>query len=66
LFAGAAAACPSCKEAASSSENPAASARLTKGWARSIYLLMRTPYLLFGGAAFAIVRSARRNKEKIS
>jgi hypothetical protein len=62
LSSGVALACPSCKEAASSSENPAASAKLTKGWARSIYLLMWTPYLLFGGAAFAIVRSARRTK----
>lgn len=58
LFAGAAMACPSCKEAAASSENP----ELAKGWARSIYLLMWMPYVIFGGVTFAIVRSARRNK----
>ena len=65
LCAGGAAACPSCKEGLSSSENPAASAKLTRGWARSIYLLMWTPYLLFGGVTLAIVRSARRSKENI-
>ena len=62
LFAGGAAACPSCKEGLSSPENPAASVKLTRGWARSIYLLMWTPYLLFGGVTLAIVRSARRKK----
>ena len=62
LEAGAAAACPSC-QAAGSSENPAAADKLTQGWARSIYLLMWTPYLLFGGVTFVIVRSARRSKE---
>ena len=62
LCAGAAVACPSCK-AAGSSENPAAAAKLTQGWARSIYLLMWTPYVLFGGVTFAIVRSARRAKK---
>ena len=61
-FTGAAAACPSCK-AAGSSENPAAAAKLTQGWARSIYLLMWTPYILFGGVTFAIVRSTRRTKQ---
>ncbi len=66
LFSGAALACPACNQALASSENPAAAAKLTQGWARSIYLLMWTPYLLFGGVTFAIVRSARRNKEKIS
>ena len=62
LFAGAAVACPSCKTAGSS-ENPAAADKLTQGWARSIYLLMWTPYILFGGVTFAIVRSARRSKK---
>ncbi|MDO8729810.1 MAG: hypothetical protein Q7J69_01285 [Candidatus Omnitrophota bacterium] len=66
LCAGTALACPSCKTTDASSKNPAAEARLTRGWARSIYLLMWTPYLLFGGVTFAIIRSARRNKEKIS
>ena len=61
-FIGAAVACPSCK-AAGSSENPAAADKLTQGWARSIYLLMWTPYILFGGVTFAIVRSARRSKK---
>ena len=60
LFAGAAAACPACKDAVS--DNPD-SARLTRGFARSIYVLMATPYLLFGGVTFAIVRSARRSKQ---
>ena len=59
-FAGAAVACPACKDAIA--ENPGG-AKLTQGWARSIYLLMWTPYLLFGGITFAIVRSARRAKK---
>ncbi len=54
-------ACPSCKDAAP--ENPAAAAKLTRGWARSIYLLMWTPYLIFGGVTFGIIRSARRSKK---
>ncbi len=61
-LAGAALACPSCEAAASSSGNPAAAAKLTQGWARSIYLLMWTPSLIFGGVTFGIVRSARRKK----
>ena len=62
LMAGAAVACPACKDAVSSPENPA-SASLTRGYARSIYLLMAAPYLLFGGVAFTIVRAARRAKK---
>jgi len=63
LLAGTALACPACKDAIANDPN---GPRLAQGWARSIYLLMWTPYLLFGGVTFAIVRSARRNKEKIS
>ena len=58
LLAGAAWACPACNEAAG-----AQGAALSRGWARSIYLLMATPYLLFAGAAFCIARTARRNKQ---
>ena len=59
-LAGAAMACPACKDAIANDPN---GPKLTRGWARSIYLLMWTPYLLFGGVTFAIVRSARRNRE---
>ncbi len=62
LSSSAAFACPGCNEAGAYSENPAASAKLTQGWARSITLLMWTPYLLFGGVTLAIVRSTRRKK----
>ena len=61
VVAGAAFACPSCQEALASSG--AEAAKLTRGWGRSIYLLMWTPYLLFGGVTFAIVHSARRAKK---
>ena len=61
LFAGAAMACPACKDAIANDPN---GPKLTQGWARSIYLLMWTPYVLFGGVTFGIVRSARRNKAK--
>ena len=60
VVAGAALACPACKEALANDPN---GPRLTQGWARSIYLLMWTPYILFGGVTFAIVRSARRAKQ---
>lgn len=62
LVAGAAVACPACKDAVASRENPAA-ARLTRGYARSIYLLMATPYLLFGGVALTIARASRRARK---
>ena len=57
---GTALACPACKEALA--DDPGG-AQLTQGYARSIYLLMWTPYLLFGGVTFAIVRSSRRAKK---
>ena len=53
-------ACPACKDAVA--DNPD-SARLTRGFARSIYVLMAAPYLLFGGVTFAIVRATRRAKQ---
>ncbi len=59
LCAGAARACPACKDALAQDPN---GPQLTLGYARSIYLLMWMPYLLFGGITFAIVRSARRAK----
>ena len=59
----AASACPACADAIASQETPGGSARLVRGYARSIYLLMWTPYVLFGGAAFAIARNARRSKK---
>ena len=64
FLAGAAMACPACESAVSSSqETPGGSNRLVRGFARSIYVLMAAPYLLFGGVTFAIVRSARRSKK---
>ena len=60
-FTGAAMACPACKDALAQDPN---GARLTQGYARSIYLLMWMPYLLFGGITFAIVRSARKAKKQ--
>ena len=60
MVAGVAGACPSCKEALSG-QDPA-SLQLDQGYARSIFLLMSAPYLLFAGLTFWIVRSARRWK----
>lgn len=59
-----AAACPACKEALSSQADPAAAAKLTQGWSRSIALLMGTPYLLFAGLTLYIVRSTRRARSR--
>ena len=56
----AAQACPNCDQALSQQD---ASGKLTRAYANSISLLMWTPYLLFGGVTFAIVRSARRSKK---
>lgn len=53
-------ACPSCKEAISG-QDPA-SLQLAQGYARSIFLLMSAPYLLFAGLALTIVRQARKKK----
>ncbi len=55
-----ASACPACKDAISSAGDPELARRLTVAYARSIYFLMATPYVLFAGLAFAIVRAARR------
>ena len=60
--AGVALACPACKDAVYSSSDPKGYTRLTQGYARSIYLLMGTPYLVFAGVTALIVRSTRRNK----
>ena len=57
LLAGAAWACPACKEAVASQGDP-----LARGWSRSIYLLMGAPYVLFAGAASYIARAARRKQ----
>ncbi len=51
-------ACPGCKEALSG-QDPA-SLQLTQGYARSIFLLMSAPYLLFAGLTFLIVRKSRK------
>jgi hypothetical protein len=51
-----AAACPACQEAVGDN------ARLTEGFARSIYLLMSAPYLLFAGLMFYVIRSGHRKK----
>ncbi len=53
-------ACPSCSESLASQSDPVLSARLTQGYARSIYLMMSAPYLVFAGVTLLIVRSARR------
>ena len=55
LLAKAAWACPACSEAIASQGDA-----LTRGWARSIFLMMGAPYLLFTGVTFYVVRSARR------
>ena len=60
-LAGTAAACPMCKEALA--EDPAKT-QLLGGWARSIYLLMGTPYVVFAGVTFAIFRNARKNRRR--
>ncbi len=57
-----AAACPACKEALSSQADPAAAAKLTQGWSRSIALMMGAPYLLFAGFTLYVVRSTRRTR----
>ncbi|GEM_PF-3377148 len=51
-------ACPACKEAVAGQ-----GAAVSRGYARSIHLLMGMPYALFAGLAFTIARSARRNKK---
>lgn len=58
LTGGAAVACPACKDAVAGQ-----GAAVTRGYARSIHLLMAMPYALFAGLAFTIARSARRNKK---
>ena len=57
-------ACPMCKEALSSL-NPTQEP-LTQAWSKSIALLMGTPYILFGGITFWIIRSARRKNRDSS
>ena len=59
---GIALACPMCQEALSSQKDPAFGIQLTQGYARSIALMMTTPYVVFAGVTLLIVRSARRSK----
>jgi len=59
-MAGAAGACPMCKEVAANQSDPATAEHLRSGFALSLGLLLSTPYLLFGGITFLITRSARR------
>ena len=63
LAASIAAACPACKEILSSQEDPAAASRIAKGFSWSLGLLLSTPYLLFAGITFLIVRSTRRKRQ---
>ena len=63
LLAGAAWACPACGGALSSKSDPAA-AKLMEGWKHSIALLMGTPYALFAGFTFYVVRSTRRSRAR--
>lgn len=60
LLSAPAAACPSCKDGLSA---PGAPNQLSRGYARSIHLLMAMPYILFGGVAFTIVRSSKRARK---
>ena len=55
-------ACPMCQEALSSQNDPAFGIQLTQGYARSIALMMATPYVVFAGVTLLIVRHARRTK----
>ena len=55
--------CPMCKEALSSQSDLALASRLQSGWAKSIYLLMSAPYLVFASITLLVVRSARRSKK---
>jgi len=52
--------CPMCREVVSSQSDAAAATHLINGFAWSLGLLLCTPYLLFAGITFLIVRSARR------
>ena len=56
-------ACPMCADAIASQKDQAFVARLTQGFGWSIALLMCTPYLLFAGITFIIIRSARRARK---
>ena len=60
LMAGAAWACPMCKEVAANQGDPSTAEHLRGGFAVSLGLLLSTPYLLFGGVTFLITRSVRR------
>ena len=64
LFAATVWACPMCKEVASNQSDPATGHRMFSGFAASLYLLLTTPYLLFGGITYFVVRSARRKKKE--
>lgn len=58
--------CPMCQEVVASQRDQAVASRLTGGFAWSLGLLLSTPYLLFAGIAFWIVRSARRARKQSS
>ena len=60
FMAGAAWACPMCKEVAANQSDPTAAEHLRGGFAVSLGLLLSTPYLLFGGITLLVARSARR------
>ncbi len=59
-------ACPSCQEAIASQSDPILANQLLKGYARSIAILMWTPYLLFAGITSLIVHSARRSQRGVT
>lgn len=65
-MAGAAIACPMCTEVAAGQTDPSAAASLRNGFGLSLGLLLSTPYILFGGITFSIVRSVRRMKKTCS
>ncbi|MBI3615391.1 MAG: DUF420 domain-containing protein [Candidatus Omnitrophica bacterium] len=58
--------CPMCQDVVASTRDLAAASRLTGGFAWSLGLLLCTPYLLFAGITFLIVRSARRSHKPSS
>ena len=55
--------CPACQEAVASQGDPETARKLISGFSWSLGLLLSTPYLLFGGITFLVVRSARRAKQ---
>lgn len=58
--------CPMCQDVVASQHDATTASRLTNGFAWSLGLLLCTPYLLFAGITFLIVRSAHRTRKPSS